>query len=421
VGRDRPPGLALCLGAAVGAAVEAPAGGALVDPSRARCQGLAQPGRVAARLLHLIGCRRPVDAAVGQPAARPAAARAAARLGAVCAAVGGLLDQLLQVGLFVQLLELPFAGPPERLLERVSQRPRRRRTMRVAAAAGVGVPAGAWRALWRVGRSDDRPVLLCGVVERLELPVRYPDQPCEQAVERAQVLRAEHLPPHLAQPAEVGGVDDPVVAAGLQVDGGAAGHVAAHRPAGNRRRCHLLAEGGDDHVDHGGLQRARHEPPADARERVLADAVGLHPGLLEQPPVVGQLPLVGVSRGGEGDVALERPALGVLGVERLVQRYAEAAQHGERLEPAGEQLLAGAEQRVRVEVDLARVELDVAGVGEAGADQRPDRVEPLQHPRPVVGQLLVERVELAALRGRALQLAGELAAAVAAHTVTARG
>ena len=62
------------------------------------------------------------------------------------------------------------------------------------------------------------------------------------------------------------------------------------------------------------------------------------------------------------DVVLDRPAFGVLAVEGLVQRDAEAAQHRPPLEPAGEDLLAGAEQGVGVEVDGAGVDLDVPGV-----------------------------------------------------------
>ena len=105
--------------------------------------------------------------------------------------------------------------------------------------------------------------------------------------------------------------------------------------------------------------------------------------------------------------SLDRPAFGVLGVERLVQRDAEAAQHRAPLEPAGGDLLAGSEQRVGVEVDGPGVDLDVPGVRQAGADQRPHRVQALEDRRPVVGQVLVDGVELASLRGRAVQLLHE--------------
>ena len=68
------------------------------------------------------------------------------------------------------------------------------------------------------------------------------------------------------------------------------------------------------------------------------------------------------------------------------------------------------------------MQLDVPGVGQAGPDQRPHRVQALQDPRPVIGEVLVERVEPAALRGGALQLRGEQPAPGAGgHVVTARG
>ena len=108
-----------------------------------------------------------------------------------------------------------------------------------------------------------------------------------------------------------------------------------------------------------------------------------------------------------------------------MQRDAEAAQHRAPLEPAGDDLLARSEQRLGVEVDLPGVDLDVPGVREAGADQRPHRVQALEDRRPVVGELLVDGVELAALGGGAMQLRYEqrrpAGAGCAAHEVTARG
>ena len=71
--RDRPPGGLLGAAAGVGAAVEAPARGALVDLPGSLRDRLAQPVGVAAGVLHLVGVRRPVDAAVGH------AGRSAAR------------------------------------------------------------------------------------------------------------------------------------------------------------------------------------------------------------------------------------------------------------------------------------------------------------------------------------------------------
>ena len=93
--------------------------------------------------------------------------------------------------------------------------------------------------------------------------------------------------------------------------------------------------------------------------------------------------------------------------KRLVQRDAEAAQDRPPLEPAGGDLGSRAEQRLGVEVDRAGVDLDVPGVRQAGADQRPHRVQALQDRRPVVGEVLVDGVELAALRGGAVQLLHE--------------
>ena len=47
------------------------------------------------------------------------------------------------------------------------------------------------------------------------------------------------------------------------------------------------------------------------------------------------------------------------------------------------------------------------GVGQPGADQRPHRVQALEDRRPVVGEVLVDGVEPAALRGGAVQLLRE--------------
>jgi hypothetical protein len=109
------------------------------------------------------------------------------------------------------------------------------------------------------------------------------------------------------------------------------------------------------------------------------------------------------------------PELGVFGVEDLVDRDAVGAQDRAALEGAGADLVLGAEQLSAVEVDGAAAQLDVAGLAEAGADERPDGEQLLEDQRPVVGQLAVEGVELAALGGGPGELGGE------AHRVTARG
>jgi hypothetical protein len=115
----------------------------------------------------------------------------------------------------------------------------------------------------------------------------------------------------------------------------------------------------------------------------------------------------------------------VLAVEGLVQRDAEAAEHRAALEPAGDDLLAGAEERVGVEVDRPGVDLDVPGVRQSRADQRPYRVQPLEDRRPVIGHVLVDGVELASLGGGAMQLRhehrGPAPVLRGAHVVTARG
>ena len=193
---------------------------------------------------------------------------------------------------------------------------------------------GTARARWRFGFAHDSPVLACRVVEPLELAVGDPQEPGVEVVERLEVGLAEDRAPDRLQRGERLRVDDPVVGARVQVDVRARGEVPAHtgtEHAGEQ----LLGECGQDHVDHRGLQRAADEPAAQRVGRELAHAVGLHPRLLEQPPVNGQLPFVRVRRFGQGDVVLDRPALGVLGVHRLVQRDAEAAQDRPPRECAG--------------------------------------------------------------------------------------
>ena len=196
-------------------------------------------------------------------------------------------------------------------------------------------------------------------------------------------------------------------------------------PAAEARE-HLFRERGQDHVDDCGLQRSPDEPAAQRVGWEVADPVRFHPRLLEQPPVDRELPVGRVLRFRQCDVVLDRPALGVLGVERLVQRDPERAQDRPLLERAGGDRLARAEQRVGVEVDGAGVDLDVPGVRQAGAEQRPHRVQALEDRGPVVGEVLVDGVEPAALRGGAVQLLREqprphTGSAGGAHEVTARG
>ena len=206
------------------------------------------------------------------------------------------------------------------------------------------------------------------------------------------------------RPFRTAGCDDAVVGARLQVHGRAAGHVARRWRPGDRLGEELLGERGQDHVGHGRGEGVADEPSAERAVGVLADAVGFHARLLEQPPVDGELPLDRVLGLRQRDVSVDRPPFGVLAVEGLVERDAEAAEHRAALEPAGDDLLAGSEQRVGVEVDRPGVDLDVPGVRQARADQRPHRVQALEDRRPVIGQVLVDGVELPSLGGRAVQL-----------------
>ena len=240
-------------------------------------------------------------------------------------------------------------------------------------------------------------------------------------------MLAEHRAPQLAQPVQVARIDDPVLGAGAQVDARARGEVACQRLTGGRERAHLSGERRQDHVRDRRLQRTADEPTAQRAGRELADAVRLHPRLFEQPPVDRELPVRRVVGLGQRDVVLDRPALGVLGVERLVQRDPERPQDRPRLESPRGDRRARPEQRLRVEVDGPRVDLDVPGVRQPGADQRPHRIQALQHLRPVVGEVLVDGVKPAALRGGAVQLLNEQPRPRAApfvggaHEVTARG
>ena len=104
----------------------------------------------------------------------------------------------------------------------------------------------------------------------------------------------------------------------------------------------------------------------------------------------------------------------------------EASEDRPLLEPPGGDRLAGTEQPLGVEVDGAGVDLDVTGVRQPGTDQRPYRVQTLQHHRPVIRQVLIDGIEATALRGGAVQLLYEdrrpsRRPADRGHEVTARG
>ena len=122
---DRSSGGLLGAAARVGAAVEPPAGRALVDLPGADGHRPAQPVGVTAGLLHLVGVRRAVDAAVGHPPGRQPGAAAPPELRPALASGGRVSQHLAEVDVVVELLELPVAGGGDRLLERVGERARR--------------------------------------------------------------------------------------------------------------------------------------------------------------------------------------------------------------------------------------------------------------------------------------------------------
>jgi hypothetical protein len=323
-------------------------------------------------LLDLVGEGRAVDTAVGHPPARQTGSVTAAAW-RPRARVERLAEQPAEVEILVELLELVSARPFERVLEHVGQRAevRRRRLgvacLRVAGSGGLLSRAGRAVAVTftggrRVGRADDLAIGARGVVERVELAVGDPHEPGVEVIERPQVGSAQCLTPHSRDRSEHARLDDPVVRARLQVDARAPRHVARQRLADERGAGDLFGEARQHHVDDGGLERAAHEAAADAGGGELAHAVGLHPWLLQKPPVDRELPLGRVAGVGEGEVVLDGPALGVLGVEGLVQRDAEAAEHRARLQLSGGDLRARTKQLVGVEVDRARDDLDVAGV-----------------------------------------------------------
>ena len=221
---DRPASGLLGPAARVGAAVEAPAWGALVDLPRPAGDRLAQTVGVAAGVLHLVGVRRPVDAAVGHPAGRQPGAAAASELAGLPSPPGGVTDDLVEVDVLVELFQLSGPGVRDRLLERVGERARVGSTVgasSVALARGRPSPAftgscplrGTARARWRFGFADDSPVLACRVVEPFELAVGDPQEPGVEVVERSEVGLAEDRAPDRLQRGERLRVDDPVVGA----------------------------------------------------------------------------------------------------------------------------------------------------------------------------------------------------------------
>ncbi len=244
-----------------------------------------------------------------------------------------------------------------------------------------------------------------------------------------EVVLAEHaLARRRCSAPSAAGSTIAVVGAGVQVGPRAPGHVARQRPARSspqrsdllrrtpgrsRRRPRRPARGG--RTGRGGESGGKSRTPwASIR------------GSSSSRRSTASCRSAGSSDSDERAGRARRPALGVLGVHRLVKRDARSsAAPRRRSSVAGERSAgAAAEQRVGVEVDRARVDLDVPRVSQPGADQRPHRVQPLQDQRPVIGQVLVDWVEPAALRGGAAAAARSEHAGVRRgrrHAVTARG
>jgi hypothetical protein len=172
-----------------------------------------------------------------------------------------------------------------------------------------------------------------------------------------------------------------------------------------------------------GPQRLADESPAARGGGMVADPVGFHPRLLEQPAVSGELPVRGVLRFGELDVAFDDPCFGVGGVEDLMQAGADADKDPKRIELPGGDGVAVAEEPVGVEHHGAAVDLDVRRRRQPGTDEHPHRIELLEHQRVVIGQDLVDGVQAASLcRGPGELLREQpVATSCGGHAVTARG
>ena len=118
VAGDWTSGGALEAPARVGAAVKAPARGALVDAPQANLARLQQALGEPVGLVDLVGKRRTIDAPVGDPPGGCAAAGALARSGDLSAG-GCLLERGRKVDVLVELLELVGARLLAGLLQRV--------------------------------------------------------------------------------------------------------------------------------------------------------------------------------------------------------------------------------------------------------------------------------------------------------------
>ena len=346
VGGGEPAGVALRLAAGVGAGVESAAGGSLVDLPGAVRERLTEPVGVAAGVLDLVrrggrstprsGIRpvgRPVPRPGGPDVLRPVSLAASARTccrSRSASSCSSCPSRALRSACSSASPSEPAAGrrplPPDPVSPPLVW-------------SGASDPAGSGgpmivrysRAAWSSASSSPS-----GIHTSLA-----------NSSSKRCISRSPRTSRHRSRrPSRSGRVDDAVVGARLQVDGRAAGHVARQWRPGDRLGEEVFGERGHDHVGHGRLQRVADEPSAERAVGVLADAVGFHARLLEQPPVDGELPLDRVLGLRQRDVSVDRPPFGVLAVEGLVERDAEAAEHRAALEPAGDDLLAGSEQRV---------------------------------------------------------------------------
>ena len=252
VGADRPAGGVLGAAACVGATVEAPARGALVDLPRPACDRLAQPVGVAAGVLHLVRERRAVDAAVGHPPGRQPGPAPAAELRPPCRrraasrrtpARGRRPSSSCSSCVVAGAARSPArsrrrASPASRRVVAARsgrwRRHRRRRRQRLACAGRLVAPRR------RRGGCSGSPTISrysrAAASSRSRSPSGIQMTLRVQLVERARGRpRRARAPTRLAAGRAIGGVDDAVVRAGLQVDGAAGGEVAARRDARRQR------------------------------------------------------------------------------------------------------------------------------------------------------------------------------------------
>ena len=196
---DRSSGGVLGSAARVGAAVEPPAGGALVDLPGADGHRPAQPVGVTAGVLHLVGVRRAVDAAVGHPPGRQPGAAPPPELRRCLGLRRPRLAALARDRCRGRAARAGRRGrwrSPARARRRAS--PAEPPPSPALASSPVAAPPPSpepfgsphrRRARWRRrARRRSRRYLSGGGVEPLEVTVGDPDDPRVQLVERGEVV-----------------------------------------------------------------------------------------------------------------------------------------------------------------------------------------------------------------------------------------